>query len=444
MTQVRRYDVNQIHKFEKTSHGFLKVPGFATRTGVFTYLLGDGTVRRELRHPEDVFDELSLKSLAHIPVTDEHPPEMVTVQNVEKYSKGYTSERAEVIGQEKVETDLYVTHPDLIDKIEKLGKRELSTGYLSDLVQEEGVYNGAAYDYRQKNIRYNHLAVVEQGRAGPEVRLRLDSADAIMQDECMVEKVKIGVDEVEMPLGAANIVKDMMRRYDELKAKVEKHGEKIDMEIEKKDEDLKQAVSPAVPEEQAVPDGESIASKVGPSDTEGPARAAGQDSEEEKKDAEGDKAEELQKKLDQMTAKYDALKAKMDEMEEKKKEDRMDSDTFRLSVRRRVKLEKAAEKLLSSETVEKFDSMNDDELRKAIIKAKSPKADLEGKSSVYLEARCDSITEVLGETESTHKEMGSSVLKTEKFDSASPEEARKRAVNAGREMWKQPLTAVKN
>jgi hypothetical protein len=54
------------------------------------------------------------------------------------------------------------------------GKKELSIGYrcLYDLTP--GVYNGQQYDAVQREIRGNHLALVEEGRAGPEVAV-LDS-----------------------------------------------------------------------------------------------------------------------------------------------------------------------------------------------------------------------------------------------------------------------------
>ena len=39
------------------------------------------------------------------------------------------------------------------------------------------------YDYIQRNIRANHVAIVEKGRAGDAPRIRLDSADAVMLEE---------------------------------------------------------------------------------------------------------------------------------------------------------------------------------------------------------------------------------------------------------------------
>jgi len=73
--QVRRFDLGEIKSATRTPQGFLKCPGFATRTGVFPYLNADGSIRNELRHPDDVNDPESLATLKNATVTIEHPPE---------------------------------------------------------------------------------------------------------------------------------------------------------------------------------------------------------------------------------------------------------------------------------------------------------------------------------------------------------------------------------
>ena len=49
------------------------------------------------------------------------------------------------------------------------GKKELSCGYRCIYEKVTGMFNGQTYDYVQRNIRGNHLALVENGRMGPEV-----------------------------------------------------------------------------------------------------------------------------------------------------------------------------------------------------------------------------------------------------------------------------------
>src|SRR4030042_1892481 len=66
----------------KTSEGFLKGVVKVTKIGVFQYRNADGSIRKELRHPNDVFSYNSLQSLKMIPITDLHPVEgYVTVDN---------------------------------------------------------------------------------------------------------------------------------------------------------------------------------------------------------------------------------------------------------------------------------------------------------------------------------------------------------------------------
>lgn len=285
---VRRFDLGEMHSIEKTPQGFLKVPGFATRTGVFTYVDANGKVRRELRHPDDVFDPESLATLKNAPVTLEHPPIMLTPDNVKQYMKGYTTDRVEV-NRDMVETDLIIAVDDAIRAVEVMGMRELSSGYMADLEENPGVYNGTQYDVRQRNIKYNHLAIVKKGRAGPEARLRMDSADAVMKDEVPNEtraqftpegesdseddqggktkSIVISGQKVDLPSGVADIVEDMMDRYDQLRGEVAKLKEES-MKPRKddygmKDVDINQKnVSPDVKVVQMAPDGRGGVKKV--------------------------------------------------------------------------------------------------------------------------------------------------------------------------------------
>lgn len=57
---------------------------------------------------------------------------------------------------------------DLIDEDEQ---RELSAGYRYDAEMVPGVYGGEAYDGVMRNIRFNHVALVTKGRAGPDVHV---------------------------------------------------------------------------------------------------------------------------------------------------------------------------------------------------------------------------------------------------------------------------------
>ena len=72
---------------------------------------------------------------------------------------------------------LTVTDADAIAKIKTGEFRDLSAGYLCDVVMESGIFDGKHYDGVMKNIRGNHVALVREGRAGHDVRV----ADAAMK-----------------------------------------------------------------------------------------------------------------------------------------------------------------------------------------------------------------------------------------------------------------------
>lgn len=162
------------YKFTKTPDGFLQGTAVVSRAGVFSYQNEDGSIRKELRHPDDVLSAESLETLKLKPVTDEHPTQMVTPETVKELQVGMTGETVTVDGQNIVAT-FVVNDASAIEAIESGRKREVSLGYMVDLVEESGEYNGERYDYRQTAVRYNHLALVPRGRAG-NARINMDGA----------------------------------------------------------------------------------------------------------------------------------------------------------------------------------------------------------------------------------------------------------------------------
>lgn len=154
-----------------TPEGFLicrDVP--IARTGTQDYLAGEmrleGDPERVItvdRRPEDVFEAATLASFEGKPVTDGHPPENVSPENVGAYAKGHVQNVRRsgdfIIG------DLYITDAALASDIRNDVKREVSCGYLCNYVPD-----GAGY--KQTNIRGNHVAVVPRGRAGHKVSIQ--------------------------------------------------------------------------------------------------------------------------------------------------------------------------------------------------------------------------------------------------------------------------------
>lgn len=261
--QVQRFDKTSLDRVEKTREGFMVAPMRATRTGVFVYNGPDGKPFRELRPPEEVFKQASMQSLAMKPITNGHPYELVNSENSARYLVGYTGE------QIKVDEDRYIlamaalTDDSVIQDIES-GKVEVSCGYTNDLEMTAGWWDpekkqinqegrGEQFDAIQRNIRYNHVAVVTRGRAGSEVRLRLDGDFNLIQEE---KSMKVTIDgiEYEMDAAAAGIVSTLKKQVSETaeeiakldkdNADLTKKAETLQARVDELDAQLKEATDP--------------------------------------------------------------------------------------------------------------------------------------------------------------------------------------------------------
>jgi hypothetical protein len=149
--------------------------------------------------PEEVFSNESIQSLLGKPITNNHPSEKVDINNISKYSVGMTGDQI-ISDPYHLMIGLTITDKKTIQDI-KNGKQALSCGYDCDL---ENAENGAkrygqSYDKIQRNIRYNHIAIVDFARAGEKARIHMDSAiniDKLIKEEIM-ELKKITLDGVE-------------------------------------------------------------------------------------------------------------------------------------------------------------------------------------------------------------------------------------------------------
>lgn len=196
-----RVDRGELKKPKRRADGSLVAEGFLTRTGVFTYRNRDGSTRREYRPPEEVFKEDSLASFAMVPVTDDHPPEAVTSRNAKQFAVGMIGEMVRKYDSH-VAASILVFDDDVIRKMDS-GKNQLSCGYDADLLIEPGVSpEGERYDAIQINIRGNHVAIVDVGRAGPSASIRMDSAEMVF-DELPEDPTKQGKEQMEQELKEA-------------------------------------------------------------------------------------------------------------------------------------------------------------------------------------------------------------------------------------------------
>ena len=158
----------------RTPEGFLvchSVP--ICRTGMQEYLPQElgvadaGGALKVYREENEVFKDAAIASFEGKPVTDDHPPVGVDASNYASYTKGAVQNvrRGSGADRDKLICDLVVYDAALIAKIDA-GKREISCGYECKYMERD---DGT---YCQKDIIGNHVAVVEEGRAGHEVAIR--------------------------------------------------------------------------------------------------------------------------------------------------------------------------------------------------------------------------------------------------------------------------------
>lgn len=203
---MQRYDTVTLQAVQ-TDEGFYNDSPVIGRTGILIYRNADGTERREYRPPEEAFDDNSLNSIRGKPVTLGHHG-MVTADNIGNAKAVGTVLSAARKDGNTIRADVVIYNLDTTD-------RELSCGYTTTLDETAGVTpDGEHYDAIQRNIRYNHLAIVTRGRAGV-ARLNLDGEQYIEESEDAMEKIKL---DSGLEYEAAPEVK---LAFDEMKAKAE-------------------------------------------------------------------------------------------------------------------------------------------------------------------------------------------------------------------------------
>ncbi|MCK5603205.1 DUF2213 domain-containing protein [Candidatus Pacearchaeota archaeon] len=179
--------------------GFLTTPVKLARVGIQQYYGFElGLVDRALdligvfRSPEEVFSPDSVKSFTNLVVTDDHPNEAVTTDNVKALQKGTVSH----VEQKDAELAGVITITDK-DQIKKImdGKLEVSVGYANELVPSVGTFDGQSYEFIQTNIRANHLAIVDAGRCGSACKLITDHKGGFPMVTITIDGIKYEVPE---------------------------------------------------------------------------------------------------------------------------------------------------------------------------------------------------------------------------------------------------------
>jgi hypothetical protein len=142
------------------------------------------------RPEEELSDPECIESFKLIPWVDNHTMLGPNDNFTPAEQKGVQG----VVGEEVFYEDgwLYGNIKAFTNSLAQLieaGKRELSMGYRCVYEFASGIWNGIHYDCIQRQIRGNHLALVNQGRMGPDVAVMdsftfsFDAMEATVADE---------------------------------------------------------------------------------------------------------------------------------------------------------------------------------------------------------------------------------------------------------------------
>lgn len=222
MLTVTAYDFFNVTERTLTPDGYLVAPGVLARTGVQSYRayelgldksngMDPMRVVRLHRPAEEVFNPDSMRTFEGAPITIEHPAEAVTAENWKKLAVGEACRINR--SADYMNGTLIVRDAEAIRKIQD-GKAQLSNGYTFSLDLTPGVaLNGEAYDGVQRNIRGNHVALVDAARCGSACRIA-DSQPEEKERKMADRKMVIDGIPVEVNDTAAAAIEKLQKEHD--------------------------------------------------------------------------------------------------------------------------------------------------------------------------------------------------------------------------------------
>lgn len=198
---ARKYDTNGWFEIEATP---LSKVGVFPYTGASIGAPDPGRIYMVYRPEEELADPACAESFKLTPWVDDHTwlgdPETGGTPAESKGVHGVVGEK--IFFRDGTLFGNIKAWSETLARLIASGKRELSLGYKCVYEAASGVWNGQRYDYIQRNIRGNHLALVDEGRMGPEVAVMdrnfftFDSTEGHMPDDDKKLATPGGIDEV--------------------------------------------------------------------------------------------------------------------------------------------------------------------------------------------------------------------------------------------------------
>lgn len=275
-------------------NGYVTIPNNPiSRSGIFKYLgkqiskdAEPDKIYNVYRPDEELSNPEALASFNLVPWTDDHVmlgPEGKGLVDPADETKGTTGQ--DVYFKDGV---LYATikiYSQRMRNVLQQGKSALSLGYRCSFIKQSGVFNGEPYEYIQRNLRGNHLALVDSPRCDVAVLDHQQYVEDHFDLALDQEELKTMADEDRMKKIEDGLTKalDWMKTKDESEAKEKKEAE------DKKVKDAKDAADKKAKDEATTKPGSG-----------GTMAGCDEDKEKEKKMAEDkkakDEAEEKEKK----------------------------------------------------------------------------------------------------------------------------------------------------
>lgn len=380
----QRFDSIPLSDTYFTPEGYLIDNPILTRVGIFEYHNADGSVRRELRLPEEVFAAESLASYKGKPVILTHEAGLVDVENVQQEHIGTILSEGIQDG-DNVRAQIVIHDAESLD----YGLRELSLGYTQTPDETPGVWNGQPYDAIQRNIQINHLALVEKARAGEQARLNIDGEEQGGNQMSKARKDGLTPEEI------ARLVEEYKQRQAQ---RMENTNPTADEGTNPDEQTTDEDEADPVKE---VKDRRDRRDASGDCETmdEASGVIAQQDEDIQKlldfiaqlqAKIDFDQAESSQEKPEEETNADEGEEENSSESSEEKEEtpvklDGIGADAVEKLVRQRIELIRLGDKL----NMDGLDTMKPTEAKKAIIKKVHPNIRLDGKDTAYINAMFD-------------------------------------------------------
>ena len=183
---------------EKDCNGFLHVALCnITKEQVVPYYGREIPNYKELGFlPDEIYygyrpaDELKkgAETFNNLPLLDKHIEDGAEKEDAKKHRVGSLGDKVK-FNAPYLQNSLIVYDQKAIDKVEDGTQKELSCAYRYEPIKQSGEFGGQRYDFVMTNIRGNHVALVQEGRAGSDVVVA-DENTIKNGEKAMAEEIK--------------------------------------------------------------------------------------------------------------------------------------------------------------------------------------------------------------------------------------------------------------